>query len=65
MKRGDLYAFRRGRDPVTKEILWANGLVLEILKAKDDPINDFCKVLTSDGNVGFWRIHGAKRLLEE
>ena len=62
MKPGDLVAFRRGRNPFTKNINWVFGLVLEVIE-NHDPIEDQCKTLTKYG-IMYFRIHGSQRINE-
>ena len=64
MKRGDLRMFRIGRNPITRDINWVLGLILEVVP-DDDPILDRCKVLTCDGIVKHVPVHGSRGIADE
>jgi len=55
MKPGELRMFRNGRNPITKEINYILGLIVEI-----DPIFNICKVLLDSGNVKWLNPHGSR-----
>jgi hypothetical protein len=61
---GELRAFRNGRNPITKEIIYILGLILEIHE-DPDPISNVCKVLTGDGRVRWVTPHGSRSITNE
>jgi hypothetical protein len=64
MKRGDLRMFRNGRNPITKEINYVLGLIVEIHE-DPDPISNVCKVLLSDCSVKWLNPHGSRIITDE
>jgi hypothetical protein len=62
MKPGELREFRNGRDPITKEINWVLGFIIEVVEHHNDPIMDRCKVLTTDGRIRYMLVHGSKEV---
>lgn len=64
MKPGDLRMFRNGRNPITKEINWVMGLILEIHE-EFDPIDDWCKVLSRSGRIQTFHLHGSRAISDE
>lgn len=68
MKPGDLRMFQIGRNPITRDINWVLGLILEVVPdvvPDDDPILDRCKVLTCDGIVKHVPVHGSRGIADE
>ena len=63
MKIGELREFRNGRNPITKEIIYILGLIIEIHE-DPDPISDVCKVLLGDG-IKWVNPHGSRRITDE
>ena len=64
MKLGELREFRTGRNPITKEIIWILGLIIEIHE-DPDPISNVCKVLSGDGSVRWLNPHGSRGITDE
>ena len=64
MKLGDLRMFRNGRNPITKEINYVLGLIVEIHE-DPDPISTFCKVLLNDCSVKWLNPHGSRIITDE
>jgi hypothetical protein len=56
--------FRNGRNPITKEINYVLGLIVEIHE-DPDPISNVCKVLLSDGGVKWLNPHGSRIITDE
>ena len=64
MKIGELREFRNGRNPITKEIIWILGLIIEIHE-DPDPISNVCKVLMGGGSIKWVTPHGSRRITDE
>ena len=64
VKIGELREFRNGRNPITKEIIYILGLILEI-REDPDPISNVCKVLLGDGSIRWLNPHGSSRITDE
>lgn len=64
MKVGDLWQFRCGRNPITKDIRRVTGIILEIMDYKHPRMNR-CKVLTLDGKVEYYTSHGSRGVTDE
>ena len=64
MKPGDLRMFRNGRNPITKEINWVMGLIIEIHE-EFDPMDDWCKVLSRSGRIQTFHLHGSRGISDE
>jgi len=64
VKVGDLRMFLIGRNPITRDLRWVTGIILEIIE-DHDPIDDRCKVLTEGGRIGYYRIHGSRGIKDE
>lgn len=64
MKVGELREFRNGRNPITKEIIYILGLIVDIHE-DPDPIFDSCKVLTQGGTIKWLNPHGSKEIVNE
>ena len=64
MKVGELREFRNGRHPITKEIIYILGLIIEI-REDPDPIFNECKVLLGDGSMKWLNPHGSRRITDE
>lgn len=64
MKPGELRMFRNGRNPITKEINYILGLIVEIHE-DHDPIFNVCKVLLSGGDVKWLNPHGSRGITDE
>jgi len=60
MKPGELREFRNGRDPITKEINWVLGFIIEVVEPYDPPI--MCKVLNVDGKTRYMTLHGSRKI---
>jgi hypothetical protein len=63
VKIGELREFRNGRNPITKEIIYILGLIIEIHE-DPDPISNVCKVLLVDG-IKWLNPHGSRRITDE
>lgn len=64
MKVGELREFRNGRNPITKEIIYILGLIIEIHE-DPDPISNVCKVLLGEGSIRWLNPHGSRRITDE
>ncbi len=64
MKPGDLRMFRNGRNPITKEINYVLGLIIEIHE-DHDPICNSCKVLMRDDMIKWLNPHGSRGISDE
>ena len=64
MKIGELREFRDRRNPITKEIIYILGLIIEIHE-DPDPISNVCKVLLGDGSIRWLNPHGSSRITDE
>jgi hypothetical protein len=61
---GDLRMFRNGRNPITKEINYVLGLIIEIHE-EFDPMDDWCKVLSRNGRIQTFHLHGSRGISDE
>lgn len=64
MKVGELREFSNGRNPITKEIIYILGLIIEI-REDPDPIFNVCKVLLVDGSTKWVNQHGSRVITDE